>query len=117
MSFYRHAGDKAERKYFSYSFLTSSLDEVERALYPSTHWTGEPIAGLDTKQRQSSPATRHGGPWGERRYNSYSFLISALDGGEWSALRPGRALPRGKDPRYPLYRRLGGSQSRSGHRG
>jgi hypothetical protein len=24
-------------------------------------------------------------------------------------------LPRGKDPRYPLYRRLGGPQSRSGH--
>jgi hypothetical protein len=38
-------------------------------------------------------------------------------GGEWSASRPGRALPRGKDPRYPLYRRLGGPQSRSGHRG
>jgi hypothetical protein len=28
-----------------------------------------------------------------------------------------RFYPRGKDPRYPLYRRLGGSQSRSGHRG
>jgi hypothetical protein len=40
-----------------------------------------------------------------------------LDGGEWSASRPGRALPQGKDPRYPLYRRLGGPQSRSGHRG
>jgi hypothetical protein len=25
--------------------------------------------------------------------------------------------PRGKDPRYPLDRRLGGPQSRSGHRG
>jgi hypothetical protein len=25
--------------------------------------------------------------------------------------------PRGKDPRYPMYRRLGGPQSRSGHRG
>jgi hypothetical protein len=30
---------------------------------------------------------------GERRYSSYSFLTSALDGGEWSASRPGRALP------------------------
>jgi hypothetical protein len=59
-------------------------------------------------------------PWwrlGERRYSSYSFLTSALHGSEWSALRPGRALPRGKDPRYPLYRRLGGPQSRSRHRG
>jgi hypothetical protein len=43
-------------------------------------------------------------------YSSYSFLTSALDGGEWSASRPGRAFtPRGKDPRYPLDRRLGGS--------
>jgi hypothetical protein len=37
-------------------------------------------------------------------YSSYSFT-SALDGGEWS------------ESRYPLYRRLGGPQSRSGHRG
>jgi hypothetical protein len=30
---------------------------------------------------------------------------------------PAAVYPRGKDPRYPLYRRLGGPQSRSGHRG
>jgi hypothetical protein len=53
----------------------------------------------------------------ERRYSSYSFTTSVLDGGEWSASRPGRALPPGKGPRYPLDRRLGGPQSRSGHRG
>jgi hypothetical protein len=51
----------------------------------------------------------------ERRYSSYSFSNSALDGGEWSASRPDHALFRGKDPQYPLYRRLGGPQSRSGH--
>jgi hypothetical protein len=28
----------------------------------------------------------------ERRYSSYSFSTSALDGGEWSASRPGRAF-------------------------
>jgi hypothetical protein len=33
---------------------------------------------------------------GERRYSSYSVLTSTLDGGEWSASRPGRALPPGK---------------------
>jgi hypothetical protein len=38
--------------------------------------------------KRSSPAMRHDGAWGERRYNSYSFLTSALDGGEWSASRP-----------------------------
>jgi hypothetical protein len=36
--------------------------------------------------------------------------------GEWSASRLGRALPPEKDPLYPLYRRLGGPQSRSGCR-
>jgi len=33
--------------------------------------------------------------------------------GEWSAARPGRTLHPGKS-RYPLYRRLGGPQGRSG---
>jgi hypothetical protein len=33
------------------------------------------------------------GAQGERRYSSYSFLTSALEGGEWSASHPGRALP------------------------
>jgi hypothetical protein len=42
---------------------------------------------------------------GERMYSSYSFMTAALDGCEWSARRPGRALPPAKDPRYPLYRR------------
>jgi hypothetical protein len=41
------------------------------------------------------------------------FLTSALEGGEVSASRPGRTLPPGKT-RYPLYRRLGGHQGRSG---
>jgi hypothetical protein len=62
--------------------------------------------------KQSSPATRHGDAWGERMYSSYSLLTSAIDGGEWSAPRLGRALPRGRDHRYALYRRLGGPQSR-----
>jgi hypothetical protein len=35
---------------------------------------------------------------GDRRYSSYSFLTSALEGGEWSASRPGRTLPPGKEP-------------------
>jgi hypothetical protein len=37
-----------------------------------------------------------------RRYSSYSYLTSALDGGEWSASRPGSALPPGKDPQVPI---------------
>jgi hypothetical protein len=40
-------------------------------------------------------------------------MTVALEGGEWSAACPGRTLPPGKT-RYPLYKRLGGSQGRSG---
>jgi hypothetical protein len=52
-----------------------------------------------------------------REYSSYSFSTSVLNEDEWSASGPGRALAPGKDPRYPLCRRLGGPQSRSGLRG
>jgi len=40
-------------------------------------------------------------------------LTSTVEGGERLASRPGRILPPGKT-RYPLYRRLGGPQGRSG---
>ena len=40
-------------------------------------------------------------------------MTAAVEGGEWSAARPGRTLSPGKT-RYPLYRRLGGPQGRSG---
>ena len=39
-------------------------------------------------------------------------MTAALEGGEWSAARPGRTLPPGKT-RYSFYRRLGGPQGRS----
>jgi hypothetical protein len=56
---------------------------------------------------KSSPATRHGGAWGERRYTSYSFSTSALDGGEWSASHPARALAPGKGPPVPIVQEAG----------
>jgi hypothetical protein len=39
---------------------------------------------------------------GERRNSSHSFTTSALDGGEWSASRPGHALRPGKGPPVPI---------------
>ena len=39
-------------------------------------------------------------------------MTAALEGGEWSAARPGCTIPLGKT-RYPFYRRLGGPQGRS----
>ena len=43
----------------------------------------------------------------------YSSMTAALEGGEWTATRPSWTLPPGKT-QYPLYRRLGGPQGRSG---
>jgi len=44
------------------------------------------------KQSRYTPWRRLGG----ERYSSYSFTTSALDGGEWSASRPGRAFTPGE---------------------
>jgi hypothetical protein len=46
-------------------------------------------------------------PLGDRRYSSCSFLTSALEGGEWSASRPGRALPPDKEPPVPILEEAG----------
>jgi hypothetical protein len=44
---------------------------------------------------------------GWRRYSSYSFSTSALDGGEWSASPPGRNLVPGKRPAVPIVQEAG----------
>jgi hypothetical protein len=44
---------------------------------------------------------------GERRYSSYSLMTSALDVGEWSESRPGRALPPGEGLPVPLVQEAG----------
>jgi hypothetical protein len=49
----------------------------------------------------------------QRRTSSTLSSTSALDEGGWLTPRLGRTLPPGKT-RYPLYRRLGGPQGRSG---
>ena len=59
------------------------------------------------------PFTGHEGPQGEQRYSSTLVQTSAVEGVEGSASHPGSTLLPGKT-RYPLYRRLGGPQGRSG---
>jgi hypothetical protein len=49
-------------------------------------------------------------PWrclGGEEYSCYSFTTSALDGGEWSASRPGRILALGKGPPVPIGQETG----------
>jgi hypothetical protein len=52
----------------------------------------------------------HYTPWRSLRgeeHSSYSFSTSALDGGEWSASGPSRALPPGKGPPVPIVQEAG----------
>jgi hypothetical protein len=69
--------------------------------------------------KKSAPSYRHWGavqavwPLEGVEVQLYSFMTTALEGGEESALCPGCSLPLGKTW-YPLYRRLGGPQGRSG---
>jgi hypothetical protein len=58
---------------------------------------------LKLKQSHYTPRRR----LRERRYSSYSFLTSALDGGERSASRPGRTLPPGKGHSVPIGQEAG----------
>jgi hypothetical protein len=51
---------------------------------------------------------RHAGDKGERAYSSYSFLTMVLDGVSGQPHAPRVLSHWGKDPRYPLNRRLGG---------
>jgi hypothetical protein len=103
------------------SGITGGLDaEVIRKILLPGHEVRSSSRKPVTLISEDSQAKQSHTPWwrlGGEEVSSYSFLSSALDGGEWSASRLGRALFPGKDPRYPLYRRLGGPQSRSGHRG
>ena len=63
--------------------------------------------------RQVSPFHRPRRSLGRVEVQLYSILDLCTRRGEGSASRPGSNLPPGKT-RYPLYRRLGGPQGRSG---
>jgi hypothetical protein len=56
---------------------------------------------------KSNPTTSLLRRMGERRYSSYTFTTSALDGGEWSSSRPGRVLPLGKEAPVPIVQEAG----------
>jgi hypothetical protein len=83
------------------------------------HFYSDKIKGKGVKRavHVNSLTTRNGGACGERRHSSYSFLTSVLDGMSGQRHAPTTLYRRGKDPRCPLDSRLGGPQSRCGHRG
>jgi hypothetical protein len=62
-------------------------------------------------------APLHGGVLGEWRYSSTHCFTSALDGGWVVSFTPRPLYHQGNSPCYPLDRRFGGPQSRSGRGG
>ena len=62
---------------------------------------------------KSDPVTGPVWPRGWVQVQLYSSMTAELEGGEWSAARPGHTLPPGKN-RYPFYRSLRGPQGRYG---
>jgi len=70
--------------------------------------------GLRDRSYQSCcyPVTFQTGTQGEAELQFYPFASPALEGGGWSAPRPGRFTPW-KDTQYPLYGRLGGPRRRT----
>jgi len=72
-------------------------------------------AARHSKTKQSCASPRHEAIWGSRGL-SLLTLNSALYGGKWSTSRPGCFNLR-KVPRYPMTRRQGRPQNRSGRFG
>jgi hypothetical protein len=84
---------------FTFYLLLSEWKSPSNTILVHFRWSNKNRRPNGTLNKvRSKVKLTHGGAWVERRYSSYSFLNSALDGGEWSASRPGRALPQGKDP-------------------
>jgi hypothetical protein len=74
-------------------------------LFPHTcFWLdkSEPLTGTYSVSNTVKAVPQHAyvGAGRETMYRTCSFTTSALDGGEWSGSRSGRALPPGKDHRY-----------------
>jgi len=60
------------------------------------------------KEKKSDPVTGPVWPRGWVELQLYSSMTAALEGGEWSAARPGRTLSHGKD-RLPILQEAGWS--------
>jgi hypothetical protein len=56
---------------------------------------------------EAVPQHTYGGAGVEKMYSSYLFTTSAVDEGEWSASRPGRASPPRKGPPVPIVQKVG----------
>jgi hypothetical protein len=103
--------------------LNSGAENQERQVNPSATETGQLESIIRNPHRKYKHITlkiklwRRLGRERQRRYSSYLFSTSALDGVSGQRHAPAVLYHRGKDPQYSLDRRLGGPQSWSGRRG
>jgi hypothetical protein len=105
------------RRYKGFYNIPSPTD-IQYVVSTKTMWVQSKfnfsdVFELQESRRHLKPYTAKAVPlhamkalWGER-YSSYSFPTSALDGGEWSAPRPGRALVPRKGPPVPTGQEAG----------
>ena len=77
------------------------------------NWVRSSKKNTGNSSKLSSPYNRPGRSRGGVEVQLHSFFNLNSRWGGWSTPRPGRFTP-GKDTRFPLYRRLGGPQGRSG---
>jgi hypothetical protein len=103
-------------------FVQGELQIINTSIASAIFWSGifMVIGGAETwipVKSKVAPLHAIDGALGERRYSSYTFLSSSLEGVAGQHHAPAGNYPQGKDLQYPLYRRLHGSQSLSGCRG
>jgi hypothetical protein len=79
-----------------------SVDQHKHFLYSPSFCFLQILCSLTMYEKGKAVPLHAMEALGGRRYSSYSFTTSALDWGEWSASRPGRALPPGKEPPVPI---------------
>jgi hypothetical protein len=94
----KHDYFKYKMPYFEVTVTVFNYTKIACTITDTAH-RNKPI--------KSCVTTRYEGAWGETKYSSYSFSTSALDGGEWSASRPGRALSPRKGPPIPIVQEAG----------
>jgi hypothetical protein len=117
-SYNTHCRRRGERRCSYYSFTTSALDGGECsaslpgcALPPEK---GPPVSigrrlgapqSRSGHKAKSCPTSRHEGAWGSG--GIAPAQTSAIDGSEWSASRPSRALAPVKGPPLPIVQEAG----------
>jgi hypothetical protein len=79
---------------------------LTKILSQSLHFTTGFYSQQHVSNKRKAVSLSHSRRQGERKYSSYSYLIWALDGGDLSASRPGRAAPR-KGPPVPIAQETG----------